>query len=445
MGTTLTAPTRAWIEARSVVAGRFINAYARNDWLLNYLFRATSGGLNTIAGLRPVEDVPGLENVDVTDKISGHMSYRMFMPLILDQLGFPVSADHFDEPKEPDFKEDRVVMRDNGTTQNKGWFGRKKNSVTPPQKVSRPPSASSFTPYRKKPQVSTEADVTDDDLPPREELPERTGSPGSSSQSVEKGMEEQQPAGDNGNAVELAPTVPLHAGFDFAAIKDVLRESKERDGGRTSGSSLTPVPEHMIPSASPITRSGSAPPYTSTRHPPSHSQLSHTFTGDDDVGEDGISGDLTPAFSRSLSFIDTPSTAKNKDFTSVNNTLAPEVPTKYPLPSDSSQLSFGSYDGSIWQASSADVYQSGTGVSTQSSSLLGERGENGSHGYIPSSPTINPFAVSQSSLSFGGPRGTISQDPSTPIVSPPNHEADPWSSHTRGKKPISGFNSNPWA
>ena len=99
MGTTVTAPVRTWTETRSVVSGRFVNAYARNDWLLNYLFRATSGGLNTIAGLRPVEGVPGMENVDVTDKISGHMSYRTFMPLILDQLGFPVSADHFDEPE----------------------------------------------------------------------------------------------------------------------------------------------------------------------------------------------------------------------------------------------------------------------------------------------------------------------------------------------------------
>ena len=99
MGTTVTAPTRAWTEARSVASGRFVNAYARNDWLLNYLFRATSGGLNTIAGLRPVEGVLGLENVDVTDKVAGHVSYRALMPLIMDHLGFPVSADHFDEPK----------------------------------------------------------------------------------------------------------------------------------------------------------------------------------------------------------------------------------------------------------------------------------------------------------------------------------------------------------
>lgn len=98
LGATLTASTSTWCNARSVVSGRFVNAFARHDWVLNYLFRATSGGLNTVAGLRPIENVPGLENVDVTDKISGHMSYRAFMPLILDQLGFPVSCDYFDEP-----------------------------------------------------------------------------------------------------------------------------------------------------------------------------------------------------------------------------------------------------------------------------------------------------------------------------------------------------------
>lgn len=110
LGATLTASTRTWCEARSVVSGRFINGYAKNDWVLNYLFRATSGGLSTVAGLRPILDVPGLENVDVTDKIAGHMSYRSFMPLILDQLGFPVSADHFNEPEVRFFVRSRVII-----------------------------------------------------------------------------------------------------------------------------------------------------------------------------------------------------------------------------------------------------------------------------------------------------------------------------------------------
>ena len=99
LGATVTAPRQLWLQARSVVSGRLVNCYARNDWVLNYLFRATNAGLNNIAGLRPVQNVPGLENVDVTDKIAGHSSYRVFVPLILDQLGFPVLSDYFDEPE----------------------------------------------------------------------------------------------------------------------------------------------------------------------------------------------------------------------------------------------------------------------------------------------------------------------------------------------------------
>lgn len=99
LGATLTVSQKQWCETRSVISGRYVNAYAKNDWVLNYLFRASSGSVGTVAGLRPIENVPGLENVDVTDKIAGHMSYRTFMPLILDQLGFPVFSDYFDEPE----------------------------------------------------------------------------------------------------------------------------------------------------------------------------------------------------------------------------------------------------------------------------------------------------------------------------------------------------------
>jgi hypothetical protein len=52
LGATLTASQNAWFQVRAVVSGRFVNAFARNDWVLNYLFRATSGGVGTVAGLR---------------------------------------------------------------------------------------------------------------------------------------------------------------------------------------------------------------------------------------------------------------------------------------------------------------------------------------------------------------------------------------------------------
>ena len=97
-GTTVTAPKATWLNARAAVAGRFVNAYASNDWVLGYLFRATSGGISSVAGLRAIEMVPGLENIDVTDKIAGHMSYRPCMPALLETVGLPITADWFDEP-----------------------------------------------------------------------------------------------------------------------------------------------------------------------------------------------------------------------------------------------------------------------------------------------------------------------------------------------------------
>lgn len=332
-------------------------------------------------------------------------------------------------------------MRDNETTQNKGWFGRKKSPVTPPQKVSRPPSASSFTPYKRKSQVP-EVNVTDDDLPPREELPERTGSPGSPPLQAEEGKETQETADDNGDAMEPTPTVPLHAGFDFEAIKDVLRESKDSEGVKPNFS-LSPVPEHMILPVSPITRSGSAPPYTSTHPPFSRSQLSHNFTRDGDADDNSVSSALTPTFSRSFTLADTSSTGIDNDFT-LFKPLRSAIPTESPPPSNPPSLSFGGYDGSIWQPPSNDVYQSGAAVPTPSLPPLGEGRGNGSYGYLSSPPTISQFVI-QPSLSFGGSGGTIDYVPSTSIVPSSNNEVDPWSSSlARGKKPINGPNSNPW-
>ena len=37
----------------------FVNGYAWNDWILNYLSQATSGGLNSIAGFHPVQELDG--------------------------------------------------------------------------------------------------------------------------------------------------------------------------------------------------------------------------------------------------------------------------------------------------------------------------------------------------------------------------------------------------
>ncbi|KAL2240145.1 transmembrane and coiled-coil domain-containing protein 4-like [Sesamum indicum] len=73
-----------WEATRKVVAGRYVNAYSTNDWMLGIAFRAnllTQG----LAGIQPV-NVPGIENVDVTEVIEGHSSYLWRTQQILEQL-----------------------------------------------------------------------------------------------------------------------------------------------------------------------------------------------------------------------------------------------------------------------------------------------------------------------------------------------------------------------
>nr|KAJ0221977.1 hypothetical protein LSAT_V11C200078080 [Lactuca sativa] len=73
-----------WGAVRKVVSGRLINAYSTNDWMLGVAFRAsllTQG----LAGIQAV-DIPGIENVDVTELIDGHSSYLWATQEILDRL-----------------------------------------------------------------------------------------------------------------------------------------------------------------------------------------------------------------------------------------------------------------------------------------------------------------------------------------------------------------------
>ncbi|KAJ4295720.1 hypothetical protein N0V88_004422 [Collariella sp. IMI 366227] len=91
-----------WLRARTVVAGRFINGYNRNDWILGYLFRLTSGGIRRVAGLAPIEDIPGIENMDAAEFVVGHMDYRTAMPRLLRECGWMVESDEFTEIEDPD-------------------------------------------------------------------------------------------------------------------------------------------------------------------------------------------------------------------------------------------------------------------------------------------------------------------------------------------------------
>ncbi|KAL1870521.1 hypothetical protein VTK73DRAFT_2629 [Phialemonium thermophilum] len=91
-----------YLRARTVVSGVFVNGYNRNDWILGYLFRLTNGGIRRVAGLAPIEGVPGLDNMDVTEWVKGHMEYRKAMPRLLRECGWLVESDEFSEIEDPD-------------------------------------------------------------------------------------------------------------------------------------------------------------------------------------------------------------------------------------------------------------------------------------------------------------------------------------------------------
>ena len=136
LGSPVTVNTDQIAEARSVVSGRFINGYSKKDWILGYLFRATGGGLLTVAGLSPLNNIEGIENIDCTDLVEGHMSYRKAIPKIMKTIGWEVLSEEFAEIEEADpeqgerqrqlvneFDEARAKMEKekNEQIQPKGW------------------------------------------------------------------------------------------------------------------------------------------------------------------------------------------------------------------------------------------------------------------------------------------------------------------------------------
>ncbi|VAI11780.1 unnamed protein product [Triticum turgidum subsp. durum] len=84
LGAPVSVKGERWEPARKMVAGRFVNVYSKDDWILGVTFRAsllTQG----LAGIQAV-DVPGVENVDVTELVDGHSSYLSAAQLILKHL-----------------------------------------------------------------------------------------------------------------------------------------------------------------------------------------------------------------------------------------------------------------------------------------------------------------------------------------------------------------------
>ncbi|KUF99777.1 hypothetical protein AM588_10008788 [Phytophthora nicotianae] len=73
-----------WANARRVVSGRLINGYSDKDWMLGVMYRYQGWALNS-AGIAPI-DIAGVENVDLSEIIGGHLEYKSKIGAIMDLL-----------------------------------------------------------------------------------------------------------------------------------------------------------------------------------------------------------------------------------------------------------------------------------------------------------------------------------------------------------------------
>ncbi|KAL8708763.1 MAG: hypothetical protein Q9220_006405 [cf. Caloplaca sp. 1 TL-2023] len=86
IGAPTPSDTASWRMIKSACAGRLLNVYSTNDRVLAFLYR-TSSIQYGIAGLAPIEGLPGVENVDVSETVTGHLRYRFLIGKILSQVG----------------------------------------------------------------------------------------------------------------------------------------------------------------------------------------------------------------------------------------------------------------------------------------------------------------------------------------------------------------------
>ncbi|KAJ5190906.1 uncharacterized protein N7498_009891 [Penicillium cinerascens] len=86
MGSPTPSDTESWRRIRSVVSGRVVNVYSENDSVLGFLYRTSSLQLG-VAGLQPIENAPGVENLNVSDIISGHLRYQFLLGRIIKSVG----------------------------------------------------------------------------------------------------------------------------------------------------------------------------------------------------------------------------------------------------------------------------------------------------------------------------------------------------------------------
>lgn len=332
--------------------------------------------------------------------------------------------------QEPDFEGDRAVIREAEEVkpEKPGWFSKRtKKKSLQTTAASRPPSAASFGSSRRK----GSSKMQEDDLPPRTDA---TSSPLHSPAPTESSG---APTPPGRRTPDSTPEVPVHAGFDLAAIKHMIGEAERHPEQllvpqpRPDRDTPVPVSSPLAPRSSPIrqaetvTSAVKSVPYdgvvdgdTSGRNVPD--PLSATFTASLTVHDRDPYGPIEKAGKEQR---------EAKVCSEASNTLSraaypPEMGLAWtsPKPSD---VTFGNpFAGSPEGLS----FGSSTRYLAQSPYARDRLGTLGG-GSTPS--------ASSPGLSFGSPDGTITLQ---------GMEPDPWNTPAEIRNTTgNGLGMNPWS
>ena len=99
LGGACTSKPERWEKVKSIVAGRLVNGHCKTDWILGLVHR-TAGQTKRAAGLKAIESKL-VENIDLGEIVTGHLSYRSKLPEILEVLQISRSINVLDWKYDP--------------------------------------------------------------------------------------------------------------------------------------------------------------------------------------------------------------------------------------------------------------------------------------------------------------------------------------------------------
>lgn len=87
IGAPAPAASSHWRTLRTVVSGKIFSVYSENDMILGFVYRMYSLSMG-VAGLQPIKDVEGIDNLNLSSVVSGHLRYPELTGEILRKCGF---------------------------------------------------------------------------------------------------------------------------------------------------------------------------------------------------------------------------------------------------------------------------------------------------------------------------------------------------------------------